>query len=50
METFVLAALALALIAAVLALVRESRLRRALQKLLKAILKHWRHDDSERDP
>lgn len=46
METFALAALAVALIAAVLALVRESRLRRALQKLLKAILEHWRHHDS----
>jgi HAMP domain-containing protein len=50
METFVLAALAVALIAAVLALVRESRLRRALQKLLNAISKNWRPNETKRDP
>jgi HAMP domain-containing protein len=46
METFVLAALAVALVVAVFALVRESRLRRALQKLLKALLKNWRTNDT----
>ncbi len=49
METFVLAALAVALIIAVLALVRESRLRCALQKLLKTLLKNWRNNDTN-DP
>ena len=46
METFVLAALAVALTVVVLALVRESRLRRALQKLMKALLKNWRTNDT----
>ncbi len=46
METFVLAALAVALVVAVLVLVRESRLRRALQKLVSALLKNWRTNDT----
>jgi hypothetical protein len=48
MNTFLLAALGVALVAAVFALVRESRLRRALQKLLKAVLMNWRQYE-ERD-
>lgn len=48
METLLLAALAAALVAVVFALVRETRWRRALQKLLKAILKNWR--SREQDP
>ena len=46
MNTFVLAALAVALVVAVLALIRESRLRRALQKLLKALIENWRRNDT----
>jgi hypothetical protein len=49
MYVIVIAALAVALVAAVLALVRESRLRRALQKLLKAMLKNWRQHETEND-
>ena len=49
METFVLATLAVALVTAVLALVRESRLRRALQKLLESLLKNWRRHDIEEE-
>ncbi len=48
MNTFITASLAVALVAAVFALVRESRLRRALQKLLKALLMKWRQHE-ERD-
>ena len=46
MNMFVLAALAVALVVAVLALIRESRLRRALQKLLKALIENWRRNDT----
>jgi hypothetical protein len=49
MNTFVLAALAVALVGVVFALVRESRLRRALEKLLQALLKHWRAHETDRD-
>jgi hypothetical protein len=49
MNTFLLAALGVALVAAVFALVRETRLRRALQKLLKAVLTKWRQHDTEPD-
>lgn len=49
METFVLAALAVALIVAVLSLVRESRLRRALQRLLTTLLKHRRQNETDRN-
>jgi uncharacterized membrane protein YccC len=47
METFVLAALAVALVFVVLALIRESRLRRALQKLLQSLLGNWRQHDRD---
>ncbi len=46
MNTFLFAALALGLVAAVLTLVRETRLRRALQKLLKTMLSKWRQHDT----
>ena len=49
MQMFTLAAMAVALLVAVLALVRESRLRRALQKLLKALIKNWRHHETNKD-
>jgi hypothetical protein len=49
MYVIVIATLAVALVAAVLGLVRESRLRRALQKLLKAMLKNWRQHETESD-
>jgi hypothetical protein len=42
MTTFLLLALAVALVAAVLALARERRLRAALEKLLHLILSRWR--------
>jgi hypothetical protein len=42
MTTVLLAALAVALVACVLALGREMRLRRALEKLLRIILSRWR--------
>ena len=41
MNQILVAALALALVLAVLALIRETRLRRALQKLLQIILLKW---------
>jgi len=47
---FTLAALAIALVVATLALIRETRLRRALQKLLRALFHHRRTDDSKHDP
>ena len=42
MMTLLLAALAVALVAAVLALAREVRLRKALEKLLRIVLSRWR--------
>lgn len=39
--TIVLASLSLALVLAVAAFVREARLRRALQNLLRRLLEHW---------
>ena len=42
MTSFVLVALGLALIVAVLALGRELRLRKALEKLLRILLSQWR--------
>ena len=52
--TALIAGLALALLLAVVALVREVRLRRALQELLRRLLTHWRHhfgtDDTTADP
>ena len=49
MLEMLLAALALALVAAVIALAREVRLRRALAKLLQRILAHWRTHATSRD-
>ncbi len=49
MNTFFFAALAVALFAAVLALARETRLRRALQKLLTLVLVKWRGHDIHQD-
>lgn len=45
MNVFVLASLALALVLAVVALIHQVRLRRALEKLLRRILSHWRSHD-----
>ena len=42
MNTVLIAALAAALVASVLALGREVRLRKALEKLLQTILSRWR--------
>ena len=42
MSMFLLASLALALVLTVVALVRQVRLRRALEKFLRIILTHWR--------
>ena len=52
--SFLLAALAITLVAAVLALAREVRLRRALQRLVRLLLSRWRSREappqiSERD-
>jgi hypothetical protein len=42
MNWFLVAALAIALVVSVLALAREMRLRKALEKLLRIILSRWR--------
>ena len=42
MNTFVVASLALALVLTVVALGRQVRLRRALEKLLRVVLARWR--------
>ena len=44
---FVLVSLSLAIVFLVLALVREVRLRRALQQLLAKLLAHWRKRNEE---
>ena len=49
MNLFVITALAAALVASVLALAREVRLRRALARLLSLILSHWKHHDTKTD-
>ena len=49
MNMLIVAVLAVALVAAVLALVRESRLRRALEQLVRAVLAQWRQHDSTHD-
>lgn len=49
MSTVVVAALAVALVVCVIALVRETRLRRALQRLLKMIFERWRSHEQEHD-
>ena len=41
-QSLVLACQSLAIVVIVLAFVREARLRRALQQLLKRLLTHWR--------
>jgi hypothetical protein len=46
----VVSALAVALLLVVLALVREARLRRALQQLLAKLLIHWRQKHAEAEP
>ena len=48
MNHVLVAALALALVSTVLVLIRETKLRRALQKLLQIILSNWR--SHERNP
>jgi hypothetical protein len=45
----VVASLSLALLLAVIALLRETRLRQALQALLRRLLLHWRANDQETD-
>ena len=47
MNDFVVGALALALTAAVVALRREVRLRRALERLVRMLLARWRNRDAE---
>ena len=47
MNTILVAGLSLALILAVVALVRQVRLRRALQLLLCRLLKRWREGNHE---
>jgi len=46
-NTIVLASLSLALVLAVVALVHQVRLRRALQSLLRRLLEHWRRRNNE---
>lgn len=46
MNATLLAGLSLALLIAVLALVREVRLRRALQRLLRSLLHRWRRSQA----
>ncbi|MGE0535190.1 MAG: hypothetical protein AB7O68_09455 [Pirellulales bacterium] len=46
-ETLVIGSLSLVLLAVVLALVREVRLRRALQELLRRLLALWRKHSHE---
>jgi len=51
MSLLLIAILAVALVASVLALTREIRLRRALARLLRYVLSHWRtHDPKTGDP
>jgi hypothetical protein len=49
MNTLLIGSLALSLVAVVLALIRESRLRRALQKILAGLLRNWRKHEFEHD-
>jgi hypothetical protein len=39
--------MSLAIVLAVIALLREARLRRALQALLRRLLLHWKRNDQE---
>jgi hypothetical protein len=50
MNTALLALLALALVASVLALGREMRIRKALEKLLYVLLFRWRVNASKTEP
>ena len=46
----VVACMSLAIVLAVIALIREARLRRALQALLRRLLLHWKiHDQAPTD-
>jgi len=47
LNTLVIASLSLALVFAVVALVHQVRLRRALQSLLRRLLQHWRPPNHE---
>jgi len=47
MNTILVAGLSLALALAVVALVRQVRLRRALQLLLSRLMKHWKEGNHE---
>ena len=47
MNTILVASLSLALIFAVAALVRQVRLRRALQSLLCRLMKHWKEGEHD---
>jgi hypothetical protein len=47
MKTILVASLSLALIFAVAALVRQVRLRRALQSLLCRLMKHWKEGEHD---
>ena len=47
MNTILVASLSLALILAVAALVRQVRLRRALQSLLCRLMKHWKEGEHD---
>jgi hypothetical protein len=49
MSYFLLAALAVALVVCLLALIRENRLRSALQRLLQMIFTRWRRNDQDSD-
>lgn len=48
MHVLLLASLGLALVFTVFALVHQVQLRRALEKLLKLILKRWRQDEKHK--
>ncbi len=47
MNTLLICALGLSLVAVVLALIRESRLRRGLEKFVALLLNNWRTRDGE---
>ena len=50
MNIFLLASLALALVLTVIALVRQVRLRRALERFLRVVLSHWRRNHDTPNP
>lgn len=49
MNALLLASLGLALVLAVVALIHQVRLRRALEKLLRLLFHKWRQHDEEQD-